>query len=95
MSVHSASGLDSWEVSSVKSLTDFHLEKFCQLFHAVEETGSWPTALTYGFLTLLPKPDSDGSPATLRPLSILSVLYSLQAVFLILKKHSIFYRYTK
>ena len=145
MSVHSASGLDSWEVSFVKSLTAFHLEKLCHLFDAVEETGSWPAALTYGFLTLTPKPDSDGSPATLLAVSILSVLYrlwastrlkeliswqeswvhssqtgfrvgkslwilgsrwlwpsrkhysrvlTLQAVFLILKKHSTFYRYT-
>ena len=49
------------------------------LFEHIEETGSWPLSLTKGYLCLIPKPDSDGSPSSLRPLSILSTVYRLWA----------------
>ena len=75
MSPFAASGLDCWEVASLKALPDFCLEKLCTILSLVEDTGRWPSALTFGYFSLIPKPDSDDSPASLRPLSILSVVY--------------------
>ena len=49
------------------------------IFSVTEESGVWSEALTFGFLSLIPKPDSDGTPATLGPLSILSTVYRLLA----------------
>ena len=75
MSKHSASGLDHWSVSCLHSLPDSLLDKLCDVYCCIESAQSWPVSLTAGYLCLIPKPDSDGSPASLRPLSILSVLY--------------------
>ena len=79
MSSHSAAGLDCWEVRTVKALPDELLDGLCVLFDTIESTGHWPAALTTGYLCLIPKTDSDGSPSNLRPLSILSVIYRLWA----------------
>ena len=79
MSSHSAAGLDNWEVRTLKALPDQLLDALCVLYDTIESTGIWPTPLTAGYLCLIPKPDSDGSPASLRPLSILSVVYRLWA----------------
>ena len=75
MSIHSASGLDHWSVRAVRSLPTVLLDKLCTFFNLVEQTGDWPTSFTVGYLSLIPKPESDNSPSSLRPLSILSVLY--------------------
>ena len=79
MSSHSSSGLDGWEVTSLKALPDHFLDGLCVLFDTIEDSGSWPASLTSGYLSLIPKPDSTGSPDSLRPLSILSVVYRLWA----------------
>ena len=75
MSQFSASGLDNWSVRTVRSLPDFLLGKLCTVFQVIEEVGEWPISFTVGYLSLIPKPESDNSPSSLRPLSILSVLY--------------------
>ena len=73
----SASGLDGWEVSSLKALPDVCLEKLCTVLSLVEETGCWPTALSSGYFSLIPKRDSDDTLASLRPLSILPAICRL------------------
>ena len=75
MSTFSASGLDHWSVRAVKSLPDCLLDKLCSVFNVIEQTGDWLASLTVGYLSLIPKAESDNSPSSLRPLSILSVLY--------------------
>ena len=42
-------------------------------FALIESTGRWRASLATGYL--IPKPDSDGNPSSLRPLSILSTIY--------------------
>lgn len=37
----------------------------------IEESQSWPSSLTTGYLSLIPKPDSDNSPSSLRVVSCL------------------------
>lgn len=75
MSKYSAAGLDQWTVHAVKALPGPILEKLCAVFAVIEESQCWPSSLTIGYLSLIPKPDSDNFPSSLRPLSILSVLY--------------------
>ena len=75
MSRFSAAGLDNGSVSVVQSFPDPLLEKLCIVFDHIESSASWPDSFVCGYLCLIPKPESDGSPSSLRPLSILSVLY--------------------
>ena len=75
MSKFSASGLDHWSVRALQSLPFPLIDKLCDLFHIIEQSSIWPSSFTVGFLCFIPKQDSDSSPSSLRPLSILSVLY--------------------
>ena len=75
MSKYSAAGLDNWSVAAVQSLPDLMLGKLCDVFHVIEQSQRWPFSFTSGYFCLIPKPESDNSPSSLRPLSILSVLY--------------------
>ena len=79
MSSFSAAGLDCWEVSSLKALPDAFFDGLRVLCDQIESSGVWPESLSKGYLCLIPKSDSDGSPSSLRPLSILSVVYRLWA----------------
>ena len=67
----SASGPDGWETACVKALPERCLFKLCELL-----TRIWPQSLTVGFLSLIP---NDDSPSSLRPLSILPVVYRVWA----------------
>ena len=75
MAKYSAAGLDNWSVAAVQSLPDLMLGKLCDVFHVIEQSQRWPFSFTSGYFCLIPKPESDNSPSSLRPLSILSVLY--------------------
>ena len=66
MSSRSAAGLDCWEVTSLKALPDELFDGLRILYDSVQFSGKWPEALAYGYLCCIPKPDSDGSPASLR-----------------------------
>ena len=48
------------------------------MFHTIEETGSWPSALTVGIISLISKGEGT-SPLKLRPVGVMSCVYRLWA----------------
>lgn len=80
MSKDSASGLDGRSVSILKPFPDRLLAKLCAMFDVIEQTQTWPESFAASFFKMfLPQPDSDHSPSSLRPMSILRVCYRLWA----------------
>jgi len=78
MKSKSAPGCDSWRVDELKRLPIALLDRLATLFNIIEDTGSWPKALTIGLISLISKGEGT-SPLKLRPVGIMSVVYRLWA----------------
>ena len=80
MKVHSAHGVDGWRVQELRNLPDVLLNRLCDLFRLVEETGRWPSAMTTALVIMIDK--GGGLKAgDLRPITVTSIVYRLWAVF--------------
>ena len=56
--------------------TETIFEMLALLLNVIEERGDWPDATCDAFMVLIPKEDAkDGDPLSLRPITVLSVLY--------------------
>ena len=73
-----ATGLDGWAVANLKRLPRYVLGLLATFLNLVEEVGRWPSALTEGYITLIPKGEGM-EPTSMRPLSVLSAIYRLWA----------------
>ena len=73
----SALGLDRWGLADVRPLPDRLLGWLADLLREVERLGRWPACLAEGYIALIPKKGPPW-PLNTRPLTDLSMVYSLQ-----------------
>eukprot|EP01059_Diplonema_ambulator_P016454 TRINITY_DN27_c0_g1_i7.p1 TRINITY_DN27_c0_g1~~TRINITY_DN27_c0_g1_i7.p1 ORF type:complete len:1597 (+),score=259.00 TRINITY_DN27_c0_g1_i7:2453-7243(+) len=73
-----ACGVDGWRNSELKNLPQQCLEDLATFLNLVEETGTWPVALTKALVTPIPK-DESREPLKHRPITVTSCVYRLWA----------------
>ena len=75
----SAPGTDGWYTAEWKLLPPAAHEPLAQLLNCIEDCATWPEATLHAAISLLPKPDGldPGSAFSLRPITVLPVLYRL------------------
>ena len=78
MKSNTACGCDGWRMDELKRLPVPLLDRLASIFNAVEETGSWPAALTVGIVSIISKGEGT-SPLKLRPIGVMSCVYRLWA----------------
>ena len=74
----SAPGADWWRVAELQALPLQLFEKMAQVLNLVEETGTWPTPLTCGLISLIQKGEGS-APQKLRPIGLMTSVYRLWA----------------
>ena len=74
----SALALDRWSPADLHSLPDRLLGWLADLLREVERLSKWPARLAKGYTTLIPKKGPTG-PVNIRPLTVLSMVYTLWA----------------
>ena len=74
-----APGLDGWTVGDLKSLSKSCPQLLATLINEVDETGTWPRALSMAEVTLIPKACGPTDPGDKRPITVTSVAYRLWA----------------
>ena len=74
MDPNTSIGPDSWRVRELRKLPPEILQRFCELFEAIEATGKWPTSLAIGLVAPLTKGEGMG-PGDVRPITVTSVVY--------------------
>ena len=72
----SSAGSDGWRIGELKALPPELINRISELFNVIEQIGRWPTALTLGIVSMLPKGDGLG-PSDMRPITVMSTLYRL------------------
>ena len=73
-----ACGIDGWRVAELKRLPLPMLNRLAILMGEIERKGVWPESLQRALVSFIPKGEGS-SPAELRPISVMSVVYRLWA----------------
>ena len=73
-----AAGLDDWKPGEIKKLPDEIVELLLPFYELIELNVEWPSELTWGAVTLIPKGEG-GLPLSQRPISVLSIVYRMWA----------------
>ena len=86
MKTQFARGADHWSVTEIQRLPDSILELYAWYFNAIERRIlTWPSALTVGLITVIPKADNADAaaasmiPLRLRPITVLPMWYRIWA----------------
>ena len=80
MNPNTSVGADAWSVKDLKGLPLPILQRLCDLFSLIEDTGTWPRAISVGMITPLIKSNDEGlGAANTRPITVMSCLYRLWA----------------
>ena len=74
----SSGGVEGWRVAEVKRLPPVLLTRLAVLLNIIESSGRWPAGIERCCVSMVPKSD-DANPASLRPISVMSVIYRLWA----------------
>jgi hypothetical protein len=77
-SAKGACGVDGWRMEELKALPVALLDGLACLLNLVENTGTWPRALTTALVSMIPKGESK-SPLDMRPITVTCCVYRLWA----------------
>ena len=78
MGMNTANRIDLWSIRLLKRLPAPFWDALAELLRVVESTGRWPERVAEGFTSSVPKGE-EGDPMKLRPLTVLSQIYTMWA----------------